>query len=508
MQNNSRTYNSIKNLFFGLGSQVIILILNFVSRTIFIKTLGTEYLGVNGLFSNILTVLSLAELGIGNAIIYSMYKPLANGNTGKIVALMNMYKKLYNIIAAIILTIGLLLVPFLKYLVNTDMEMDKIIVYYLLFLLNSVVSYLFASRTSILNADQKMYIVKAYTMVFTVLQQIVQIILLYITHNFILYLTVQIIFTFLTNLYGAIKAHKMYPYLSGKDKLAKNEKKEIFSNIKSIFMYRIGGVILNNTDNILISIIIGTVYVGYYSNYYMVINAITTFTTLIFTSITASIGNLNASGNETKKYEVFTIINFCSAIVFGFISICLMILFNDFIQVWIGKEFMMNMPIIVAIVLNFYLVGRLNPISTYRDTLGMFRKTRYIFMITAVINIILSVILGKLIGLFGIIIATAIARIITNRWYEPLVLYKDYFKINILNYWKSNFYYVLCTIINYGITYLLINKMMVTGLGDFIGKAVLCCVINGILFILEFYHRNEFKNLLGRMKIKKKDNEI
>ena len=177
----SRTDNSIRNIIFGLISQVIILFLNFISRTIFIKILGNEYLGINGLFSNILMILSLAELGIGNAIIYSMYKPLASNNREKVTAIMNLYKKIYNIIALAIFIIGLTIIPILKFIVNSNIEMKYIIIYYLLYLMNSVISYLFASKTAILNADQKMYIVKIYTLIFTVLQIIIQIVLLYLT---------------------------------------------------------------------------------------------------------------------------------------------------------------------------------------------------------------------------------------------------------------------------------------------------------------------------------------
>lgn len=500
MQTKSRTYNSVKNIFWGLGSQAIILGFNFISRTVFIKTLGTEYLGVNGLFSNILTVLSLAELGIGNAIIYSMYKPLADRNQEKIIAIMNMYKKLYAIIALVVLIIGLLLVPALKYLVNTSIELKEITIYYILYLINSVVSYLFASRTSILYADQKMYIVKRYTMIFTIIQQVIQIIMLFITKNFILYLLIQVLFTFLINLYGAIKAYKLYPYLKGQEVLEEKEKKEIFSNVKSIFLYKVGGVILNNTDNILISIIIGTVYVGYYSNYYMIINAITTFTTIIFSAITASIGNLNAGNDIKRKFEIFKIIDFFTGIIYGFISICLLILFNDFIKIWIGKEFILNTPIIFAIILNFYLVGKLNPIGTYRDTLGMFKKTQYIFLITAIINIILSVILGKIFGLFGIIIATAIARILTNRWFEPLILYREFFNEKISKYWLNNFYNIFCTILNYIVSYCICKNISTNNLYEFIYKSIICCIINILLYLLEFSYKKEFKELLNILK--------
>lgn len=493
----SRTDNSIRNIIFGLISQVIILFLNFISRTIFIKILGNEYLGINGLFSNILMILSLAELGIGNAIIYSMYKPLASNNREKVTAIMNLYKKIYNIIALAIFIIGLTIIPILKFIVNSNIEMKYIIIYYLLYLMNSVISYLFASKTAILNADQKMYIVKIYTLIFTVLQIIIQIVLLYLTKSFAIYLIIQIIFTFLINLYGALKVKKLYPYLKGKEKLPKKEVKTIIENIKSMFVYKVGGVILNNTDNILISILVGTISVGFYSNYYMIINSITTFTNIIFSSITASIGNLTATTNEDKQYRIFKITDFISAIMFGIISICLLVLYNDFILVWIGKDYIIDYGTIIAIVLNFYLVGRASPVGTFRETLGMFKKTKYIFMITAIINIILSIILGKILGMFGIILATAIARIMTNRWYEPYILYKDYFNKKLKDYWKNEFVFFIYLLLNLFITNIIFSHIKVNNLFEFAIKAIICLIVVSILYIIEFNKREEFRYFIN-----------
>ena len=232
----------------------------------------------------------------------------------------------------------------------------------------------------------------------------------------------------------------------------------------------------------------------------MIVNAITTFTNIIFSAITASIGNLNAGENEQKKYEIFKIINFSSGILFGFLSVCLLLLFDDFITIWLGKEFIMDKLTIFAIVCNFYLIGRLHPITTYRDTLGMFRKTRYIFCLTAIINILLSIVLGNIWGVFGIIIATAIARILTNRWYEPWILYKDYFKVSVKEYWKDSLYYVVCSIINYGISYWICHNIQVDSLLDFIIKLFVCCSINMILFTIEFFHAKESKVLLQKIK--------
>ena len=225
-KNKSRIYNSTKNIAFGFGNQILITLLNFASRFIFIKILGEEYLGINGLFSNILTVLSLADLGIGNAITYSMYKPLAEGNKEKISALMNFYRKMYNIIAVAVTVIGLCMLPFLELLVNTEQPVPHLHIYFILFLADSVVSYLLANRSAILTADQKLYITKAYQLVFQILKSIFQIIVLLITHNFIFYLIVQVLSTFASNVCGAIITKKIYPFLNKKAELKKAELKK------------------------------------------------------------------------------------------------------------------------------------------------------------------------------------------------------------------------------------------------------------------------------------------
>ena len=278
----SRIYNSTKNIILGIVSQILTLILNFGTKIVFVRILGAEYTGINGLFSNVITILSVAELGMGSAIIYSMYKPLAENDQKRISELMNFYKKIYNIVAITIFIIGIGLVPFIKYLVNTSVEIEHINVYYLLFLINTVASYIFASRTVILNANQKLYIIKIYNFIIYFIQCILQIVILLLTRNFIFYLIVQILSTLITNIVGAIITEKMYPYIKQKSELPKDERKKIFENMKSMLYYKIGGVILNNTDNILISILVGTVWVGYYSNYLIVISAIEAFTTIVF----------------------------------------------------------------------------------------------------------------------------------------------------------------------------------------------------------------------------------
>ena len=264
----SRTSNSIRNIVVSVGCQLATLVLSFITRTLFIHILGTDYLGINGLFSNILSVMSLADLGFGTAIVYTLYRPLMENDQKQISAVINFYGKVYTIVAAIMLIVGVGIVPFLKYLVNLENELPFLHLYYILFLLDSVCSYLYVYKSAVLEADQKNYIVKTNRTVFLLITNVVKLIVLYCTRNYFSYLIVQIIGTLLSNISIYRIAEKKYPYLrNSNEQLGKTEKKSIIDNVKSLFLYKIGGVILNSTDNILISAIVSTTVVGLYSNY-------------------------------------------------------------------------------------------------------------------------------------------------------------------------------------------------------------------------------------------------
>jgi len=492
----SRTYNSALNITMGISYKLLTLILHFMSRTIFIKVLGVEFLGINGLFANVLSVLSLAEMGIGTALVYSMYKPLEQNDRPKLTALINYYKKLYTIIALIITTLGLALVPFLDYLVKLDTPLPNVTIYYLLFLANSVMSYFFVYRTSIAIADQKDYKLKVYHMVFAAVTVILQIIVLLTTGNYIIFLIVQIICSLLVNILTARKTTKLYPYIKEHNQLEDEEKKEIWSNIKSFFYYRIGGVILNNTDNILISVMLGTVWVGYYSNYSMVIMQITGFASIIFTSLQASFGNLNAEGNTEKQYFMFRATNLFSFWVFGFCCICFIVLFEDFIILWLGSSFLINKLAVLMAVMTFYLQGVLYPIWLYRQTTGLFKYTKYTMFYASLINLALSIILGYRFGLTGILAATVVARLLTNIWYEPYILHRLFFNKSPKNYYLSQVLNIILLSGTAILTSIVATKIEILNpFASLALKLLLCILIPNVIFFLVFRKTDEFRYL-------------
>lgn len=500
IEGKSRSYHSIKNIISGYAYQFVMILLTFVSRTIFIRVLGVEYLGLNSIFSDILNMLSLADLGISSAMTYSFYKPIAENDTEKISALVGFYKKLYTLIAAIISIIGLCLTPFLKYILNLEQPIDNLNTYYILSLASVVSSYLFIYKTAIIIADQKNYIINKINIVAAFIKTMAQIILLIVFENYTMYLLVGVVGTFLINYISSYKAEVLYPYIRKKVTLEKSEKKSIYETLKSVFIYKLSSVLLNATDNTIISILLGTVTVGYYSNYFMLSSKIIQIVALIFTSLTASIGNIIVKEKSQKRYQIFSIEQSISFIVSGIVVSCFIVLVNDLIYVWLGKTFVLDLKVVVVVSLNMYLSIVLQPLWSYREATGLYVKTKWIMLYAAIINIVLSIILGKIIGLVGILLASVIARSVTYVWYEPIVLFKEYFNVSVRKYFRN----LICNVIITGIVTIVLStifqQILVKSWLGLIFKGVVCGMISTVIFGISYYKTDGIKLLYARMK--------
>ncbi|WP_290085404.1 lipopolysaccharide biosynthesis protein [Lactobacillus taiwanensis] len=482
----SRTKNSIRNITFSFGYQVLVLVLGFINRTIFINILGVNYLGISGLFSDILSMLSLADLGFGVALTYSMYKPLAENDYRRLAGLTDLYKKVYRIIALAVSLIGLALVPFLKYLVHLSKPIPNLQLYYILFLANTVASYLVVYKTSILTADQKDYMLSKYRSIFSFFQTVFMTLFLWLTHNYTVYLCVQVFFTYAVNFYCSYIAEKEYPFIKEKVELPFSEVKEIFRNLYSVFLYKISGVLLNATDNTLISVLVNTTMVGYYSNYSMIITNVTNLINTLFYSLTASLGNLVVKEKAKRRYQVFQMIQSVS-IILSTICICgFTFLIQDFIRLWLGNKFVLDYPILIAIIINFYLSIILLPIWVYREATGLYQQTKYIMVITALINLVLSIWWGRIFGVAGILLASAVARLSTYVWYEPILLFKEYFGISSWIYFRGIIKSIVFTLSLMLAEALSINRFVPSNWLGFMLKA---SVVGGmtIFLVLLFY---------------------
>ncbi|MFY0758467.1 sugar translocase [Metabacillus dongyingensis] len=497
-----RVQNSLKNIFFGLSGQFISMIMGFIVRTVFIYTLGIEYLGIEGLFTSILIMLSLANLGFDTAMIYSLYKPIAEEDKYKIQALMNLYKKAYRIIAIVVLIIGLSLIPFLPYITDGATTISNINIIYILFLLNSVSSYYFVYKHSIIIADQRNHIISKIHSMFIFISNLIQITLLLIGLNYILILSTQIICRIVENGYIAHKANLLYPYLKGKNNatLTCNEKKMFFENLYALLLYKISGVVINGTDNLIISMFVGIAAVGIYSNYFLIIATLTTFLSYLFYSITASIGNLIVQEDDEKKYFIFRVLNFANFWIYGFCAVCLWNIINPFITLWLGENYLFDKFIVFAIILNFYTAGMQDATTAFRDASGLFKKGKYRPIIAAIINIVASIILAKIIGIAGVFLGTVFSRICTYFWYDPYIIFKFVFKKSVKTYFIRYTCYsllvVICIALIEGLTILIypepINSIIIR---------VLCSlIIPNILFLMLFKKTDEFKYLFNILR--------
>ena len=498
----SRTENTIKNVKTGFLVQLINKVLAFVVRTVFIKCLNNDYLGVNGLFTNILTILSFAELGIGTAIIFNMYKPVADKNKEKIKSYMNLYKKSYNLIGIIVFILGLFVIPFMNYVVKDVPNIkENIILIYTLFLINTSSSYFFTYKKSIIIAHQQQSIINNIDSIFYILKSIFEILFLMLTKNFIVYLIIQIITTILENIYISNKANKLYPYLKEKEvePLSKKESENIFKNVKSLVIYRLGGVIMNGTDNILISTLINVSTVGLVSNYNLITTSVKFIVSSALNGVTASVGNLNATGSIEKKEKIYYELTFVHYMIYSLCTIELIILLNVFIELWLGKNYILNISISIALAVSFFIEGMRQPAYIYRTTLGLFSKAQATPYIGAITNILLSIIFCKLWGLVGIFIATSIAQLASYSWIDTYLIYKYEFKKSSKKYNIKYISYFITFVIELLLTLLICNFVHINILLDLIIKGIITLILSITINIIIYKNTSEYKTINSRI---------
>ena len=491
------------NIAVGVGNKIFTMVLEFIARSVFIRILGEELLGVNGVFTNVIQVLSLAELGLNNVVAYSFYEPIAKNNYKKIAALVRFYKKIYNGIALVVLGIGICLIPFLDILINTNIKISNIPLVYSVFLADTVISYFFVYKVTLLRSDQRGYVVFIFEILMTILRVGVQIICLILWGNFILYLIIKVLFSCISNFVIAKYVDKHYQYINLEGNLDENTKKGIIDTVKSGFIYKLSAVLLNSTDNILISILVGTVWVGYLANYITIITAISSICTIVFTNLTASVGNLVATENAERRYEIFNIMLFVSGWMAVVFSSCIQVLSKGFITLWLGEKFVMDFPIVFSKTLMLFLMCYLQPVFSYREALGLYRKTKYAMILAASLNLILSIIMGKLWGVVGILTASLIAILSTYFWYEPCVLYKDNFHEKVgIYFFKASRTLILFICVTFILNFMG-NLILFSGWMGWIVEAVVLFIVANLICFVVYCRNKDFKLLIQKMVQKK-----
>ena len=443
---NSRLKNSALNFASGFLGRVLTILLNFVVRTIFIYCLNEAYLSVNGLYSNILTVLSLAELGFGSAMVYRMYAPVAVKDYQKTAALLQFYKKIYIIIGVVIFLLGLCVIPFMDYIIKDKPDISGLTLYYILFLVNTSISYWFSSyKASVLYADQKEYIKTNVQNTMAILQSGLQIVLLLLFRKYLLYLLVQLVGNIFLNLYVAHLVDKRYPEIQTYQgaSLSAEERVQIRKDTEALVLSRFGHVALNGTDNIIISAVVGVLWVGRLSNYTLICDSVTSVLCQIAAAITGSLGNFFATEDKHAGYALFKKVEFLNFWLYGFSFIALVTLLDPFVQIWAGGRFVLGLPISIAIAINFFVAGYMNTLWVFRSTLGLFKQGKFRPILVAILNIVLSIVLGRLWGVFGVLFATFLSRAAISLWYDPLILHRYGFEVSCKPFFARYFRRVL-----------------------------------------------------------------
>lgn len=438
--NRSRNLNAALASASGLIQQVVQVVGNFVYRTIFLMILSKEYLGINGLFSNILQLFSLAELGVGSAILYSMYKPFAQQDVPKINALVGFYRRVYTVVGATVLAIGIALFPFIHTVVDvSEVPSDvNLTLVYFLFVIQSVSSYLFVYKQSVLMADQRAHMVSLFNCGLQLVSIIVKITALLITKHYELVLFCDIAAGILINwLFSLWISGKYRSVFRGKNKLSREEKQKIYADTGGLLCHKIGSVIVTSTDNIILSKYVSLAAVGIYSNYAIIILSITNVAVRIFGSLVPSIANYVLTKTVEESKRLFKRLLFANLWFASFTTVCLYLLMNPFIRLWLDESFLLAPFVVVWICLQHFLqVSRLTA-NNFINGCGLFMKDRIRPLIESAINLAVSIWLAKEIGIAGVFIGTCVSGICTYYWREPHLVYKHFFKSGQWEYWLT-----------------------------------------------------------------------
>lgn len=508
-----KTVNSMRASVLGVANQLLKIIFEFVYRTVFLLILSKEYLGLNGLFTNILSVLSLAELGIGTAIVYRMYKPIREEDIDKVAAIMAFYKKVYRIISMIVLGIGLLLMPFLRFFIKDTAEIPadvNLYVIYALYLLQSVSSYLFVYKQSLLSADQRGDLISLFTIVLNAVRYAVQIIVLFATRSFTLVLGVGIVSQIVVNYSISLYVTKRYREVFSRHvTLEKDLKKAILHDTKIMLCHKIAGTVVLATDNLLLSMFIGVGVLGIYSNYSLIIVAVNGLITQLLSAFVSSIGQLCLGDDLERQRKIYYNLLFANFWISSFCAISLFVLLNPFIEVWQGSDMLLAQSVVLTLCVSSFLTNNRSITLAFINATGLFAKDFWRPLLEAAINLIASILLVKTLGIIGIFLGTIISSVCTIFWREPYLLLHNILKQNMLKYWWKYFLCIIRTVA-IGIGVYLLCRLLPISWGWFFVRVGICFLVPNLVWILTSFWLPEFryfwqlaKRLLYKLKLKK-----
>ncbi len=489
--------NAKRNIIFGVINKIVLMILPFVVKATINNILGVEYLGLNSLFASILQVLLLSELGFSSALVYHMYKPIAENDQKTINALLNLYRKAYFVIGIVIMLLGLMVMPALPNLTKgNDIANININVIYIFQLSNAAISYfLFGYKQALLVAYQREDINSIINLATQLGLQGVQIALLYATQNYYLYVACMPVFTLLNNIWIGIITKKMFPSARGDGNLEQDVLKSIKKLVAGTFIQKACAVTRNSLDSICISAFVGLALTGIYNNYYTILSGITTMLGIIGTSLFGGIGNHVAIKTRDQNFEELEKLDFLYMNISSWITICLLCVYQPFMKLWMGESMMLPMKMVILFCIYFYLLKMGDMRSLYSAANGLWWKMRYRSVLETVLNIGLNVCLGLLYGVEGIILATIISLFLCNFLWSTSILFSDYFgKHRLREYFIYHIKYAVFTASVCVVAYLICSIVNVQGI---IFTIIIRGAICTICFLLAFFLINWRKSIFS-----------
>lgn len=478
-------------------------LLGFLTRKVFVDNVGVEYLGLNGLLQNILGVVTLIEGGFGTSVVYNLYKPLAEKNQKKIIALLQLYKKVYRYIALGIVAFSICLFPFIDLFIKDAKNLSYVSIVYFIFVFNSVIQYFTAYKWSLINADQKNYKLTSINLIYQVGLSITKLLILYYTKNYILYLAIEALFNLGLNIAIVKKANQLYPYICTSKKyiVETNIKANIISNVKSLFFHSLGGYFMHSTANIVISSFVGITIVGLYSNYTLLTGYVNSILKQILNSVSESVGNLIAEENKEKSYQIFKIIFFINFLVISYSCILLLTIIPPFISWWLGKEYILNNTTLLLIIINFYIDGMRTSALIFKMKSGIFKQDRFSPLLQGIINLILSLILVQYWGINGVLFSYGFSILCIGFWQFPRLVYKYSFNKPLFLYFKQYIYYTITAIgsfliIKITLEFITINNYLFKALSN----GVISLLIITLVYFITFHRQQVFISLISYIK--------
>lgn len=491
-----RTKNAARNIIFGSVLKIYQILIPFIMRTTILYLLGVQYLGLNSLFTSILQVLNLAELGVGSAMVYSMYEPITKDDTKTICALMKLYQFYYRVIGIVIAIIGLIMLPFIPKLISGNIPSEvNIYVLYLLNLGATIISYwLFAYKNCILNAYQRIDINSKISLCLSTVQYIVQLFVLIVLKNYYVYLCVTLCTQAVTNIVTAVIVTRMYPQYKPEGALEPEEVRAINRRIKDLFTSKIGGVIVNSADTIVISAFLGLTMLAVYQNYFYILNSIITVVAIIFHSCTAGIGNSIIVETREKNFKDLNKFTFIICWISGFCAAALLCLYQPFMEIWVGEQYKLAFSAVICLCI-YYFVYEINQLlNTYKDAAGIWHEDRFRPLVTALSNLVMNLIMVQFIGIYGVILSTVLSTVFIGMPWLLYNLFTVLFEKKYLSsYLKNLARYVVTTVFACGITYLICSFIEVPKWGGLVIKGMICCMIPNVIYGITYRRLPEFE---------------